>query len=77
MMIRGGRQTNNMTDPTVNGLLIAGITSLAGVVAFLWKQLSSHYAELKEEHRECVEDRQKLWKAMYSIHPACKEIREL
>ena len=66
-----------MTDPTVNGLLLAGITSLGGVVAYLWKQLSSHYSELKAEHRECVEDRQKLWKAMYSIHPACKDIDEL
>ena len=66
-----------MTDPTVNGLLLAGITSLGGVVAYLWKQLSSHYSELKAEHRECVEDRQKLWKALYSIHPACKDIDEL
>ena len=66
-----------MADPTVNGLLLAGITSLGGVVAYLWTQLSAHYAELKAEHRECVEDRERLWKAMYSIHPACKEIKEL
>ncbi len=66
-----------MADPTVNGLLIAAVTSLAGVVTYLWKQLSTHYSELKAEHRECVEDRERLWKAMYSIHPACKEIKEL
>lgn len=66
-----------MTDPTVNGLLLAAVTSLGGVVAYLWKQLSAHYNELKEQHRECVEDREKLWKAMYSIHPAAKEIKEL
>ena len=66
-----------MGDPTVNGLLIAAVTSLAGVVTYLWKQLSTHYKELKAEHRECVEDREKLWKAMYSIHPASKEIKEL
>ncbi len=66
-----------MADPTVNGLLIAAVTSLAGVVTYLWKQLSTHYSELKAEHRECVDDRQRLWKAMYSIHPACKEIKEL
>ncbi len=66
-----------MTDPTVNGLLIAGITSLGGVVAYLWKQLSSHYTELKQEHRECVEDRQELWKALYSISPAHKNKKEL
>ncbi len=66
-----------MSDPTVNGLLIAAVTSLAGVVTYLWKQLSSHYAELKVSHEECVNDRQKLWKALYSIHPACKEIKDL
>ncbi len=54
-----------MTDPTVNGLLLAAVTSLGGVVAYLWKQLSAHYSELKEQHNECVEDREKLWKAMY------------
>ncbi len=66
-----------MAEPTTNGLLIAAITTLAGVVTYLWKQLSSHYSELKSEHRECVEDRERLWKAMYSIHPASKEIKEL
>ena len=66
-----------MGDPTVNGLLIAAVTSLAGVVTYLWKQLSNHYIELKAEHRECVEDREKLWKAMYSIHPFCKDKEEL
>ena len=64
-----------MAEPTTSGLLIAAITTLAGVVTYLWKQLASHYAELKAEHRECVEDREKLWKAMYTIHPASKEIK--
>jgi hypothetical protein len=66
-----------MAEPTTSGLLIAAITTLAGVVTYLWKQLSSHYAELKAEHRECVEDRERLWKAMYTIHPASKEIKEI
>jgi hypothetical protein len=66
-----------MAEPTTSGLLIAAVTTLAGVVTYLWKQLTSHYAELKEEHRECVEDRERLWKAMYTIHPASKEIKEL
>ena len=66
-----------MAEPTTSGLLIAAVTTLAGVVTYLWKQLPSHYAELKEEHRECVEDRERLWKAMYTIHPASKEIKEL
>jgi hypothetical protein len=66
-----------MADPTVNGLLIAAVTSLAGVVTYLWKQLSNHYAELKAEHHECVDDREKLWKALYSIHPAAREVKEL
>jgi hypothetical protein len=63
-----------MTDPTVNGLLIAAITTLGSVVAFLWKQLSDHYKELRSDRDECVEDRQRLWKALYQIHPASKEI---
>ena len=50
---------------------------MAGVVTYLWKQHSDHYKELKENHDECVDDRQKLWKAMYSIHPASKDISEL
>lgn len=66
-----------MAEPTTSGLLIAAVTTLAGVVTYLWKQLTSHYSELKEEHRECVEDRERLWKAMYTIHPASKEIKEL
>ena len=66
-----------MAEPTTNGLLIAAITTLAGVVTYLWKQLSSHYAELKAEHKECVDDRERLWKAMYTIHPASKEIKEI
>jgi hypothetical protein len=66
-----------MAEPTVSGLLVTAITTLAGVVTYLWKQNSDHYKELKSDHDECVSDRQKLWKALYSIHPACKEIKEL
>jgi len=43
-----------MSDPTTNGMLIAAITALAGVVTFLWKQLYSN-------HIECKEDRKALW----------------
>ena len=70
-------QETEMTDPTVNGLLLAAITTLAGVVTYLWKQLTDNYKEIKVKADECEEDRQRLWRAMYSIHPACKEIKEL
>lgn len=66
-----------MAEPTVSGLLITAITTLSGVVTYLWKQHSDHYKELKENHDDCVNDRERLWKAMYSIHPASKDISEL
>jgi hypothetical protein len=76
-----------MTDPTVNGILLSGITALAGVVTYLWRQITSHYAELKDAHQkqyqelkadrdECIKDREELWKALYSIHPAARTIKE-
>jgi hypothetical protein len=66
-----------MAEPTVNGLLISAVTALSGIVTYLWKQHSDHYKELKADRDECISDREKLWKAMYSIHPASKEISEL
>jgi len=66
-----------MTDPTVNGLLLTAITTLAGLVTYLWKQNMDHYKELRVDRDECIEDRERLWKALYAIHPAAKEIKEL
>jgi hypothetical protein len=73
-----------MSDPTVSGLLITAVTSLGGVVVFLWKQISDSHKEsklrLKESearHDECDDDRRKLWQALYAIHPAAKELKEI
>ncbi len=61
-------------DTTV---LLGAISALGGVVTFLWRQIMSHYNETKQAKVECEEDRKKLWQALYSIHPAAKEIREI
>ena len=73
-----------MQEPTVASLLIAAVTGLAGVVVFLWKQINEgnknrevQYVELQARHDECDDDRRKLWRALYSIHPAAKELREV
>ena len=63
---------NPLSDPTISGLLTGAVTALSGVIVYLWRQLSSHYAELKADHNECKKDREELWKAMYSIHPAAQ-----
>lgn len=61
-------------DTTV---LLGAISALGGVVTFLWRQIMTHYNETKQARDECDEDRKKLWKALYAIHPACKEIKDL
>ncbi len=58
-------------------ILLGAISALGGVVTFLWRQIMTHYNETKQARDECEEDRQKLWKALYAIHPACKEIKDL
>jgi len=50
-----------MIDPTVSGLLIAAVTALAGVVTFLWKQISEHHKHALASKAECEEDRERLW----------------
>ena len=64
-------------EPTVNGLLIAAVTSLAGVVAFLWKQVNDNCKGIQEKLADCEEDREELWKTLYQIHPAAKSAKEL
>jgi hypothetical protein len=54
-------------DPTVSGLLIAAVTSMAGVITYLWKQLTNQFNSLQKRSDECDEDRKELWKALYSI----------
>ena len=66
-----------MEEPTVNGLLIAAVTGLAGCVTFLYKQQQNRFNDMVTRHDECDDDRRKLWKALYSIHPAAKELREV
>ena len=66
-----------MEEPTVNGLLIAAVTGLAGVVTFLYKQQQNRFNDMVQRHDECDDDRRKLWKALYAIHPAAKELKEV
>ena len=63
-----------MTDST---LLLGAVSAMAGVVAFLWKQISSYHTEVILGRKECEEDRerlhkeqQELWKAIYQMYPA-------
>lgn len=66
-----------MTDPTVNSMLISAVVSLAGVVAFLYKQQQERYKTMEERAEECDDDRRKLWMAVYQIHPAAKVLKEV
>ena len=77
MTTRGERSTSNMNEPTVNGLLIAAVTGLAGVVTFLWKQISDNHKSIVTKLTDCEEDREELWKTLYTIHPAAKTAKEL
>jgi hypothetical protein len=61
-------------DTTV---LLAGISALAGVVTYLWKQITDHHKETREARADCEADRERLWKALYAIHPASKELKDL
>lgn len=45
---------------TIESLLIAAVTALAGVVVFMWKVLAVQHADLEKEVRECREDREGL-----------------
>jgi hypothetical protein len=58
-------------------ILLGAISALGGVVTFLWRQIMNHYNETKKARDECDEDRKKLWKALYSIHPFCEEKEKL
>ena len=58
-------------------ILLGAISALGGVVTFLWRQIMTHYNETKQARDECDEDRKRLWKALYQIHPSFKETSEL
>ena len=51
-----------MNDMTMNGMLLSAIGTLGGIVAYLWKQLTTNYNEIKIKSIECEEDRKELWK---------------
>jgi len=50
-----------MIDPTVSGLLIAAVTGLGSVVAFLWKQIADNHKSALESKKDCEQDRERLW----------------
>jgi hypothetical protein len=68
-----------MTD---NQMLYSAIAALASVIGFLWKQITNHYAEMKQSRDDCEADREKLhgemktlWRAVYQVHPAAVAMR--
>jgi len=50
-----------MIDPTVSGLLIAAVTALGSVVAFLWKQIADNHKSALASKKDCEQDRERLW----------------
>jgi len=57
-------------------ILLGAISALAGVITFLWKQVSDNHKAVYAKLTDCEQDREELWKAMYSIHPAAREIKK-
>lgn len=53
-------------------MMIAAITTLSGVVTFLWKQVSDNHKAVYAKLTDCESDREELWKMMHAIHPASK-----
>ena len=65
-----------MTEPTINGLLIAAITTLGGVVGYLWKQLSAQYKEIQDRSQDCDDDRRNLWAQVAILNAEVENCKE-
>ena len=50
-----------------DGVFMAAITALAGVVAFLWKRIDSTNEQTRKDLKECQDDRERLWKEIARI----------
>lgn len=64
------------SDPTMFTVLATGISTLAGCVAYLWKQQTAHFATVEKKLSDCEEDREDLWKAMIAQNPAAVTARK-
>ena len=65
-----------MNEVTMNGMLLSAIGTLGGIVAYLWKQISSNYADLKVKHSECEDDRKELWRDRAELWEELARINE-
>ena len=63
-------------DPTIVTILLSAIGALASSVAFLWKQTSEHFKEIKDKLADCEDDREDLWKALIAHNPAAETVRK-
>ena len=59
-------------DPTMFTVLLSGIGSLAGCVAYLWKQQTDHFAKVEIKLNDCEEDREDLWRALIAANPSAE-----
>lgn len=57
-------------------VLATGISTLAGCVAYLWKQQVNHFARVEEKLTDCEEDREDLWKALIAQNPSAIAARK-
>ena len=65
-----------MNDLTMNGMLIAAIGTLGSVVAYLWKQLTANYSEVKADNKLCEDDRRRLWEQVAVLNAEVENCKE-
>ncbi len=65
-----------MVELTSNGMLVAAITSLSGVVAYLWRQQAKTHETTYINWLECMQDREELWQKAGDMSNQLKQIKE-
>ena len=58
-------------------ILLGAISTLAGVITFLWKQVSDNHKAVYTKLTDCEDDREELWRTLYQIHPAAKSAKDI
>ena len=51
-------------DITQVGMLLGACATLGGVIAALWRQMTTHFGHVEEKLKDCEDDRQHLWEVL-------------
>jgi len=63
-------------DPTIVSILITAVSTLAGVVAYLWRTFLKTIDDLNQRAKDCEDDREQLWNALIAQAPAAATVRK-